>query len=346
MVRFAVCVLILSTILGIASSALAGSLIPPAGYVCIDTPIEIPAYGWFGGFDFLPNGNFVISDGYSLREITRQGTTVRTLYVFPDPDPSTPDVVESVFGSFVKYDATSDKIYFGESSFGTIRSIAASGGNAELLATLAFNYDLDLQNGVPYVVASNKIYRLVNGVADHIATVTGPSGPLVFDGNGNLIYGTGDYDWSTPNDQGIYRWSATQVASAGGGTILGLNDAEVLASGVNGPGGFALNGLGELLYTDSVGWPASVRIMRNGTIETFAETYVPGQYPWTTTLRYNSATGDIAAAVSWAVYENGQWLTTSVISTLTPVPEPSSLFALCSLIGLAASSKLIRHRSK
>lgn len=345
MVRFAVCVLILATILGIASGVSAGSLIPPAGYVCTDTPLEIPTDGWFGGFDFLPNGNFVISDGYSVREITRQGTTVRTLYVFPDPDPSTPNV-ESVFGSFVKYDPINDKIYFGESTLGTVRSIAAAGGSEELLATLPFNYDLDLWNGVPYVVAGNKIYRLSGGIADHIATATGPSGPLAFDGNGSLIYGTGDYDWSTPNDQSIYRWSAAQVASAGGGVVLGLNNAVVLATGVNGPGGFALNGLGELLYTDSIGWPASIRILRNGTTETFAETYVPGQFPWTTTLRYNSATGDIAAAVSWAVYENGRWLTSSVISTLTPVPEPSSLFALCSLIGLAASSKLIRSRSK
>ncbi len=344
-IRFSVCVLVLATVFGIATTVAAGSLIPPVGYVCSDTVLDIPTGGWFGGFDFLPNGNFVISDGYSVREITRQGATVRTLYVFPDPDPYTPEV-EAVFGSFVKYDSTNDKIYFGESSLGTIRSISASGGSEELLATLSFNYDMDLWNGVPYVVAGNKIYRLSVGGADHIATVVGPSGPLIFDAYGNLIYGTGDYDWSTPNDQSIYRWSAVQIAGAGGGIVLGLSDAVVLAAGVNGPGGFALNSLGELFYTDSVGWPASIRILRNGTTETFAETYVPGQFPWTTTLRYNSATGEISAAVSWAIYDNGRWLTSSVISTLTPVPEPSSLIALCSLLGLAASSKLIRSRSK
>jgi hypothetical protein len=340
-----------ASVLIVCGGATAGSLVAPAGYVCTDTPIDIPTDGWFGGFDFLPNGNLVISDGYSVREITRAGAPVRTLYTYADPDPSTPDVVETTFGSFVRYNPGNDRVYFGESTFGTVRWTPLAGGADTLVATLAWNYDMDIWNNVPYVVAGNKVYRVneTTGTVEAVATAGGPSGPVIFDAVGNLIYGTGDYDWSTPNDQNIFMWTSAQVAGAGSGNVLTTASATTIGANVNGPGGFALNGLGELLYTDSVGWPASIKALRNGVPETFAETYVPGQYPWTTALRFDAATGDIAAAISWSVYTGGKWVTSTVISTLTPaapVPEPSSLIAVCSLIGLAASSKLLRLRGE
>lgn len=351
MIRLLALALAAASMLIISNGAIAGSLIAPAGYVCADTPIDIPTDGWFGGFDFLPNGNLVISDGYAVREITRAGTPVRTLYTYADPDPSTPDVVETTFGSFVKYNAANDRVYFGESTFGTVRWLPLAGGADTLVATLAWNYDMDLWNNVPYVVSGNKVYRVneATGTVEAVATAAGPSGPVVFDSAGNLIYGTGDYDWSTPNDQNIFMWTSDQVASAGSGNVLTTASAAVIGPNVNGPGGFAVNGLGELLYTDSVGWPASIKALRYGVPETFAETYVPGQYPWTTTLRCDAASGDIAAAISWSVTVDGKWVTSTVISTLSPappLPEPSSIIALCSLIGLAASSKLLQLRGK
>lgn len=332
----------------IATGASAGSLIAPTGYACMDTPVDIAADGWFGGFDFLPNGDFVISDGYSVREITRQGDPVRTLYTYADPDPSTPDVIEATFGSFVKYNSANGRVYFGESTFGTVRWSPLAGGEATLVATLAYNYDLDLWNNVPYVVSGNKVYRIDEsaGTADPVATAAGPSGPLIFDASGGLVYGTGDFDWSTPNDQNIYRWSVDQVAGAGAGAVLGTADAALLAANVNGPGGFAFTGLGELLYTDSVGWPASIRLVKDGASELFAETYVPDQFPWTTTIRCDPSTGDIAAAISWSVKVENKWVTSTVISTLSPttvVPEPSSAAVLCSLVGLAASLSILRR---
>ncbi len=337
---------VIAAILITASNVSAGSLIAP-GYTSTDTPIDVPADGWFGGFDFLPNGNLMISDGYEVREITRQGEPVRTLYAYPDPDPSTPDIVEATFGSFVRFCPLNNQVYIGESTFGAVRSIPLGGGGDTLLATLPYNYDLDLWNGTPYVAAGNKIYRLGEGgqPADAVATAPGASGPVILDASGNLIYGTGDYDWSTPNDQNIYLWSAAQVAAAGGGSILDAGSAALVAANVNGPGGFAFGPSGELLYTDSIGWPASIRTIKDGVSYPFADVYVPDQFPWTTTLRSDPITGDIAAAVSWSVKIDNKWVTSTVISTLTPLPlpEPSSALALFSLIGLAASSRLLRR---
>lgn len=319
-----------------ASAALAGSLTAPPGYVSIDTVLDLPPGAWFGGFDILPSGGFAISDGYGVHEIDPDGTLIRTLYTYPG----------YVYGSFVRYNAANGRVYFGESSQGTIRSVPLAGGEAALVATLAANYDMDFSGGRPYVVAGNTVYTVdeATGETDAIATAGSVSGPLAFDVAGNLIYGTGNPNWPpTLNDQNIYLWTASQVAEALGDTVLTADDAVVLAANVDAPSGFAFDGAGDLFYTDSQVSPGVIRMVRGGAADVFAVTQADGALPWTTTIRYNPSAGGVSAVVSWF---DASWNTHTVISTLVPapipVPEPSSLVLLYLLIGLAGPAKLLR----
>lgn len=328
--------LLILVAVSLASAAQAGSLSIPAGYACVDTVVNMPAGAYFGGFDILPNGNFVVSDGHTVREITRGGEDVRTLHTYAD----------AVYASFVRYNASNGRVYFGESMNNTIMSVAASGGTASLLATLTGNYDIDFWNGNPYVVAGNSVYLIdeSTGETDLIASAGLISGPLAFDAAGNLVYGTGNPNWPpTLNDQDIYQWTAAQVAGAAGEGSLTDADAAVIASNVDAPSGFAFNSAGELLFTDSQVAPGVIRVLRGGAGEVFATTQPADAYPWTTTLRCDRSSGSISAAVSWF---DASWNGHTVISTLTPVPEPSSMVVLCSFIGLAGSARLLLHRRK
>ena len=326
---------IITCVLCAVSIASAGSITAPAGYVCIDTPVNVPASGWFGGFDVLPNGNFIVSDSTCIREINLSGADVRTIYTFD----------KFGYGSFVRYNAANNDIYFGESTSNTIWSMPLSGGDASLIATLQGNYEMDFYDGVPYVVAGNSIYKLDEAVgsADKIATVGVNSGALAFDSQGNMIYGTGDSNWPmVPNSQNIYMWTAEQVASATGDGVLSGTDATIVAATVDAPSGFTMIG-GKIYYTDNVASPGVLKVVQNGSADLFASTSVDGAYPWTTTLRYNTAMGGLSAAVSWS---DANWNTFTVISTLVPVTEPSSALVLCSMIGLAFPAGLLRRRHK
>lgn len=332
MVRAILAAIVLLTV--VPAAAMAGSLVPVPGYYCVDTPVTMPAGAWFGGFDVLPNGNFVISDGYSVREITPAGVDVNTLYTYP----------AYVYASFVKYNPANNRVYFGETSSHSIMSVPVLGGTASLVANVQFNYDLDFWAGTPYVVAGNTLYAIdeSTGQTDAIATAGIVSGPMVFDGAGNLIYGTGNPNWPpTTGDQNIYMWSASQVAGAIGPSVLDVSDATVLAAGVNAPTGFAINGLGQLIYTDSQVSPAVLRIVQGGTAQLYTTTSVPGAFPWATVIRYNPATDGLSVAVSWL---DSNWNAHTVISTLLPVPEPSTAAALAGLMCFAAPTSLLRRR--
>lgn len=321
-------------LVAVPAAVSAGSLFPVPGYYCVDTPVNMPAGAWFGGFDVLPNGNFVILDGYAVREITPAGVDVNTLYTFPG----------YVYGSFVRYNPANGRVYFGETSTHAIMSVPASGGASSAVANVQFNYDMDFWSGAPYVVAGNTVYAVdeSTGQTDAIATAGVVSGPVIFDSLGNLIYGTGNPNWPpTTNDQKIYMWSAAQVAGAAGPTVLGTAEATVLAAGVDAPTGFAIDGLGRLIYTDSQVSPAVLRVVQGGTADLFTGTNVPGEFPWATVIRYNPATDGLSVAVSW--FDSG-WAAHTVISTLLPVPEPPAMAALAGLIGLAAPTSLLRRR--
>ena len=331
--RFAI---LAAAILCAAITAYAGSMSTPAGYTCVDTPVNVVANVYFGGFDILPNGNFAVHDGYAIREITPAGAHVDDLYTYT--------YSARVYGSFVKYNSANGRVYFGDSSAGKSKmySMATDGTDLRLIGSLNFNFDLDFYDGNAFVVASNKVYQLneSDGSLDTILTVGEASGPLAFDASGNLYYGVGEPGWPPArNNQNIYKWSAAEVADAIGPGELTPNAAHVFAENVDGPYGFAFDGAGNLMYTDTVADPGVVRVFKNGEDQLYSTSLLAGADP--TTIRYNPANGSISVAVTWF---DEYWNRYAIISTMAPVPEPSSLAAFCSLIGLAASAKLLRRK--
>jgi hypothetical protein len=304
-----------------ASTAVYAVGLAAPGYACVDTPVNLQGM-FLGGFDVLPNGNFVINDGYSVREITPAGADVSTLYTFSS----------SVFASFVR--VSGGNVYFAESSTGGVYvyDYAGSGG-AALLGTVNLNYDVDLWNGKPCIVAGKSdysascVYLLENGTADLIVdSVPSWSGPLAFDSEGSLLYAPGD-----PASR-IYRWTSAEVSGAVGSGALTTASADVLAS-VKGPYGFAFGPAGQLLFSTNGTRPTSIMSYANGSVGTFAT--CPSGY--LTNLRYNPYSGGISAVVGIGA--------NTFISTLLPVPEPSSVIGLSALAAMA-SLKLRRPRAR
>lgn len=318
--------LILAALLwAVVSAANAGALIAP-GYTCTDTMIDMPAGAFIGGFDILPNGNYVINDGYAIRVIAPDGTEDDPLYTYTSP----------VYGSFVRY--SDGMVYFGESSNGTIRRVPASGGTESPVATLADNFDMDFRGGDGYVVAGNSIYLLTESGPDQIASAGNNSGPLAFDTSGNLYHAPSRY----PDSTSILMWTASEVTGAEGPGILAEQDADIITpDGISGAYGFAFDSASRLLFTNNSLATPGIQVCTNGSVGTLAtfDTSI-GVFPFLTFVRCNPANGSISIALSWC---DSDYASYTSISTLMPVPEPSSLSAMILLVGFAAGPKLFRR---
>jgi len=305
------------------------------GFRTTDIEVTLAPGGFVGGFDVLPNGHFIINDGQTVREISQAGQADQVLYTFESP----------VYGSFVRYNAADGKIYFGESSTGAISKFTYSNpADVSLVTTIANNFDMDFRNGQPYVVASDsgwsnsKIYLIGGSSDDLIASCIGPSGPMAFTSAGDLIYIPASYDITTQ----ILMWKSAQIAGAIGPTSLTWASAEPLHL-IEAGYGAALDSAGRLLFTNNSVGPAAIQLYDGNAVNTFATFAQPGgTSPFISIVRQNATTGEYSAVVSY--WDAG--VSHTVISTMTPVPEPSSLLALCSLIGLVGSAGLLRRSRK
>ena len=296
--------------------ASSGQLVVPPGYTLSEFTLE----GFVGGFDIAPNGNFIVLQDQNLSEFTPGGSLVRTLYSFPS----------FVYGSFVRVDPSSGRVYFGESSNGTIKSVGLDGSNPTDVAVVPFNYDFALNGfGQRFVVAGPAIYLLGSTGADMILSASGASGPIAFDPDGSLYYGTVSSKFGELGGQSLVRFSASQVASAIGGGYLTVADGETLLADIDSPSGFAWDPSG-LYFTSSVQYPGKVMRYAGGTASIFTTADPNAGYSWLTTIRTIPSTGAVSVMVGRMV---GPAVLTT-ISTLTPVPEPGSLFALA--LGLGA----------
>ncbi len=134
-----------------------------------------------------------------------------------------------LFGAFVV--VQSGHVYFGESSTGSIRSINPDGSGLLTLGSVTGVYDLAFSAGNAFVSANpetdfakpprNKVYRfdLGTGVTDAILDTGGDySGPIEFDGAGNLLYGGS----AVLSVQDLHAFSPAEIASAFGPTELNL----------------------------------------------------------------------------------------------------------------------------
>ena len=159
------------------------------------------------------------------------------------PTPAIFDYGSAVFGSFVT--VQSGKVYFGESSANTIRSVNLDGSSPALIGTVIGNFDLAFSGGNAFVSANpdvvfpysnprNKILKLdlATGATQAVLDATPDfSASLEFDASGNLIYGV-----AKSTIGGIYRYSAASVASAIATStplVLTPPTSRVLANGGN-----------------------------------------------------------------------------------------------------------------
>lgn len=308
----------------VIGAAWAGHIIPPAGY----TLSEVSVKGWWAnGFDYAPNGTDFIVYDESLYQLSPDGTVQKTLYTLP----------AGVYGSFVRVDSTAGRVYFGESSNGTISWIDLSdpSNTVHTFASLAGNYDFEFRNSSEaYVVAGSDIYVLNLGTGNSIKLASlggGVSGAIAVDGTGNLYYGTAAA-WAG-SGQSLVKWTASQVDLAlMNGTVLSLADGILLAQNIGSVGGLAVAG-SELYMTTSIVSPARVlnynSLDAGGVLSDFA--LASNNWEWFSGLRYNAATGAISINAGTAII------------TLTPVPEPTALVGLgFVIIGVAARRRIRR----
>ena len=316
----------------ISASAFAASLYAP-GLNCTD--IQVTSGGFISGFDILPNGNYLINDGYTISEIVRDGSGKRMLYSYAAP----------VYGSFVRYNSADGKVYFGESSTGDVYSFTYSNpSDLGVFANVPNNFDMDFYNGIPYVVAADAfwqysyIYKLDGSGTDAIVKAAGPTGPVAFDGTGNMFYIPATYDGPT----NILEWSAAQVAGAVGSSCLVESDAQALV-GIESGYASTFDSDGGLLFSNNGLATSEIQVYKNGAVSKFAGFAEPGgKNGYISVIRSNPVTNAVCAITSWRDESGASRV---VISSLA-VPEPSSILALCSLIGLAGAVKLLRFSGK
>ncbi len=225
--------LLLAALLAAAPFALSPSAQDVSGPGFALAPAPYPGAPAFGATTTLANGDIVVFDGQEVFQYASNGTLLLHLGGLPNP----------VFPSFVLVDPDEDELYVGESSTGAIfHFLVGTSTNPDLIATLPFNYDAAMFDGNALFVSAatcgfgcgNQIWRvdLASLQARKVAQVPGASGPIVFDPQGNLYYGTAPAAFPPPpNPTRLYRWSAAQLA---GPNVLGLADAQFLAGGFEG----------------------------------------------------------------------------------------------------------------
>ncbi len=209
-------------------------------------PAPFPGAPAFGATITLANGDLVIFDGLDAFQYAADGTLLHHLGSLP----------AFGFPSFVVADSDEDELYVGESSSGAIhRFFTGQHTNPDLVATLPFNYEAALFGSGLFVSAAtcgigcgNEIWRvdLAGGPLRLVARVPGSSGPLAFDGQGNLYYGTSPATFPPPpNASKLYRWTATQLEGA---QLLLLAHAQFLGAGFEGAARLAFDRRANALY--------------------------------------------------------------------------------------------------
>jgi|GEM_PF-1917953 len=311
--------LLLIGVLCILGNGQAAHVNAPDGYIVQDTIFPLQSGDYVAGFDRLPNNNFAAFVGNRVVEVT-PGGYVSTLYEFNTP----------VFGSFVK--VLDDKIYFGESSNGTIWRMSLDGTNPELIGTLENNFDMEFNSlGQAFVSANpgwagQKVFYF-DGKSDEIITgLLGYSGPLAFDSADNLIYATA---WASGGDS-ILRFNADDVAGAIGPTSLTPADAEILVKPINCPYDMELDVYGNIFFSSG----GAIYRLADGAGAPSSFAAVVNPYDYLTTVRYCAADNSISVLVGGESY--------GVISTILPVPEPSSLLGVA--LGLGLLTRALRKR--
>ncbi len=243
-----------------------------------------------------PDGELIAHESGSVREIR----TDRELFRFS----------EDTFGSFVVVHPDHERIFVGESSRGTIRSVPIAGGDATLVDSIVFNYDLAFdEDGNGYVSAPdpefvfNQVY-LVDGDPSTpspaiVIGIPGFSGPLAMH-DGFLYYGTARGDGGA---EALARFSPAQLAAARGGTPIAYVDGQEIFAEASGFNSFAFVG-GTLYYSDlgfnatpSIGRIWSLDVTKSDAPSAFVDFPIAGGVLSPTYLAFRPGTHDFAGGV-------------------------------------------------
>jgi hypothetical protein len=238
------------------------------------------------------------------------------------------DFGASFFGSFVAFNG--GKVFFGESSTGAIRSINPDGTGADLLGSVANNYDVAFAGGSLYLshnpggfTAQGKVSKFdlaADGAGGQmlspadliIDTPTDYSGPVEFGPGGVFFYGGSGFGMSN-----LFRFTAGEILAANGaGPTLTLDAPHLcLANGANAT--LAFDGADGL-------WHSNFGALDVIDTDTATSTTVGTSTDSIGQLDY--VNGVLFANITRSSFDRS--------GVFTVVPEPSC--ALLALVGLAA----------
>jgi len=233
----------------------------PPGFTASQADIA-PGSAFVGGLALAPNGDALVFDGEA---VVRIAAGTRTELHRPPA---------GTWGSFLTLEPSGDSVLFGESMEGTIRRIPLAGGAPALVETIAGNFDLAF-DAAGRAFVSAPVDMATNGVwladldpatsARLVATVPNASGPLAFLPSGDLLVATAG--WKIPSDLLIFPRAALEAAIAG--EPIGASAARILASGLPGAYGLAVDAAGRAFVSESA--VGSILLVEpDGAVSTFA----------------------------------------------------------------------------
>lgn len=298
---------------------------PVPGYSESSYSVPLPAYGYIGGMDILPTGgnwpDVVYGEGGNL-SVVRGGTT---------------SMLRSASGyvaqGFVLGEPVGDRVLFADTSDYTsynIYEINADGSGEVYRGVVDYVYDaaVNAAGEVFFSVSASYIgpsyivrFDRTTGQTQRIAEFNGNTGPLTFDGDGNLYYGTAAA-FINP-DQNIYKITAQQLQNAlVNGVTLQQNSLAVAAANIYAPSDLLALPGGSLLFSTNVSGGGGLWKTSGNGASLFATLSDSSLYQ--TNLAFSEGTifVNIGGVGPYSA-------PTGVIVQL--VPEPSALFDLAGL---------------
>lgn len=209
-------------------------------------------------------GGYAVFDGGTIELLGADGALQQSIQVFASP----------FFPSFIVEEPDGATLLFGESSNGGVYEYTLPSGPLVLLTTLAFNYDATIEpNGASAVVSAatcgfgcgNSLVRvdLASGLTTVLGSVSGPSGPVDFDTNGDLLYAVQSPLFpAPPGSFSVVRFPAALLAS---GIALSDTNAQTVVPALDGASDLCLDRRSrDMVVVESVyGGLNRLRLFRN-----------------------------------------------------------------------------------
>ncbi len=242
----------------------------------------------------LSDGRVVAFDGLKIDLYDPAGNLISSLGQLP----------AFAFPSFVLVDPSEGTIVVGESSNGFIYELGFTPGTPDPVAQLAFNYDAAFEDDDHLIVSAaatafgtNDLVRVEvsSETTTLLAQVAGASGPVVIDGQGDLIYATVSAQFpAPPGSSAVLRWDAALLTGA---VVLSEAHATVIEQGLDGAADLALDPFGDLYLAENNFGTGVNRIRRVAGNPRFGPVLIEGT-PFRTmsNLEFEAGTGVAAFA--------------------------------------------------